>query len=811
MRKRILWHLKICEEVGKIKLPWCFIKKFRGEQLHRVYQMIRDMELQSSIERLKQETLEYLVRDPAFIPYLAKIYEKQEEISSYRIEALLQEAGQENLSDYPLEKIRAVLADETVNTPVLFWYLRYYYDLLLDKEKKAKLVKGLMNWKERGNMDIKDFSQKERNLMMEPAFSTQLLVPIYEERELWNQLLEPEKLKFFNVLAKAAAPYQQLDREQFLELVKSNEEFENSFLAVTRYLEKELYPSFVKIWLENDLLLQDIRRLRKLLPDMDKEQIKEMMKSRTSYVNVLYKDRLQDIPIMALDERKRDLIFYAVKKNKKHFLNLVRTYYEDFIQLPTYSLLLEADTYQKYVNLNTLTPKNLKDCYDLMGLSNYKRGVMVRSTYTFEELKLLSTSELHYCAFYHELSYERSDMRIQVFRELIKHRCLPEKMEKDELVHLGECLSQKALSVWMQEELRHIRQLRYHTAVRLLAHWQEVKRFVPDLTKENQVLFLLRNKERLKEFSDFQEIKEQICETDHAWKWLKENLCIDEAFIQKHKENIIQFLCEGGAEILFAFCQNEGRKMEEVRRLLLAELMGRFKELKYHGNDLEKEIAYPISSEIQNVWMGNRELSKNGYHVWEEDRLLPVIQMGEIPESTCLSYRNGGQCECLLSCFDSNKKIIYIEKDGVIVCRAILRLTKGSYSRIDHSSIEFADFTKSENKQNGGEDKKEELVLFLERLYYKHLSNEELKTAVECLICMVKEKAENLGAKIVLSPRYYGIKGFVSSNYYIYISTSKNGSQYLDSLGGMATVAKSGSYKSAEVFLEKEDALPMSA
>ena len=141
----------------------------------------------------------------------------------------------------------------------------------------------------------------------------------------------------------------------------------------------------------------------------------------------------------------------------------------------------------------------------------------------------------------------------------------------------------------------------------------------------------------------------------------------------------------------------------------------------------------------------------------------------------------------------------------------MLRLTKGSYHKIDRSPVEFADFTKSEREQNGETEKKEELVLFLERLYYKYLSAEDLRKAVKCLICMVKEKAEKLGVKMVLSPRYYGIEGFVRCNYYLYISSSKNGSQYLDSLGGMATVAKSGSYKSAEVFLEKEDTLPMSA
>lgn len=810
MRKRILWHLKICEEVGKVSLPWWFIRKFQGEQLYRACQMIRAMELQPVIKRMQRETLEYLVRDPEFIPYLAQICEKQEGISLYRIETLLQEAGQEKLSVYPLDKIRAVLEDETIEAAVLFWYLRYYYDLVLDKAKKEKLVNGLVNWKEWGNMDIKEFSHEERNLLMEPVFSTQLLIPVYAERGLWNQLLEPENLKLLNMVAEAA-PDQQLEQEQFLEFVRNNEEFQDSFLTVTGYLEKDLLSSFVEIWSENDALLQDMRRLRKILPDMDKEQVKEMMSSRSSYVKVLYKERLQDIPLFELDVKKRELIFYAVKKNKKQFLNLVSAYYEDFIRLPSYSLLLDTDTYQKYINLNTLDYKNLKDCYELPRIADYEKTVMTRNTYTFEELKLLSISERQYYVLYHELSYERSDSRIRVFRELVKYKCLPDKMEKDELIHLGECLSQKALSAWMHEELRLIKHLRHHTAVQLLAHWQELKRFVPELTEENQVLFLLRNREGLKELSDFQEIKEQICETDHAWKWLKETLGIDEAFIQKYKENIIRFLCEGGSEILFAFCQNEDRKMEEIRRLLLAELMGRFKELKYHGKDLEREIAYPISSEIQNLWMENMKLFQDGYHAWEEDRLLPVIQIGEIPEHTCLSYRDGGQCECLLSCFDSNKKIIYIEKNGVIVCRAMLRLTKGSYHKIDRSPVEFADFTKSEWEQNGEAEKKEELVLFLERLYYKYLSAEDLRKAVKCLICMVKEKAEKLGVKMILSPRYYGIEGFVRCNYYLYISSSKNGSQYLDSLGGMATVAKSGSYKSAEVFLEKEDTLPMSA
>ena len=38
-------------------------------------------------------------------------------------------------------------------------------------------------------------------------------------------------------------------------------------------------------------------------------------------------------------------------------------------------------------------------------------------------------------------------------------------------------------------------------------------------------------------------------------------------------------------------------------------------------------------------------------------------QLGELPHSTCLSYRTGSLRECLLAAFDSNKKIVLVKKD----------------------------------------------------------------------------------------------------------------------------------------------------
>lgn len=106
---------------------------------------------------------------------------------------------------------------------------------------------------------------------------------------------------------------------------------------------------------------------------------------------------------------------------------------------------------------------------------------------------------------------------------------------------------------------------------------------------------------------------------------------------------------------------------------MVAELLGKFSELKYPAGDLEREIAYPITSETENEWKNDLCRSAGSFLAKEETGLLPVMQIGEIPIYSCLSYIDGTNNECLLSCFDSNKKLLFIEKNGETVFRAILR------------------------------------------------------------------------------------------------------------------------------------------
>lgn len=193
------------------------------------------------------------------------------------------------------------------------------------------------------------------------------------------------------------------------------------------------------------------------------------------------------------------------------------------------------------------------------------------------------------------------------------------------------------------------------------------------------------------------------------------------------------------------------------------------------------------------------------FHLWEEDRFLPVMQIGEVPESTCLSYKNGMYKECLLATFDSNKKVLYLAYKQRTVLRAILRLTKGSkvWKEQENHSIQFADLTLDAT----GDRSDEKLVLFLERAYIKRLPGKERKNAISLLLRLVKEKADRLGAFPMISFEYSNMidqEQLVRTDYYLYISATKGNAQYLDSLDGSNSITDTGKYKKATIYTWKE-------
>lgn len=184
----------------------------------------------------------------------------------------------------------------------------------------------------------------------------------------------------------------------------------------------------------------------------------------------------------------------------------------------------------------------------------------------------------------------------------------------------------------------------------------------------------------------------------------------------------------------------------------------------------------------------------------ERDNFFSTMFAGEQPQRTCLSYINGAYRACLLSGFDSNKKLLYADIGGRTVGRAFLRLTKASLSGKTDTNLTFVDLEAAAPDQQ-----EERVVLFLERPYVSGISPKEKEQAISLFQELARKKALELGVTLVLSWDYYSYvtEGFTQTRLNLYISKSKAGCQYLDSLEGQATVDTEGSYRAGRFLVSQ--------
>lgn len=290
-----------------------------------------------------------------------------------------------------------------------------------------------------------------------------------------------------------------------------------------------------------------------------------------------------------------------------------------------------------------------------------------------------------------------------------------------------------------------------------------------------------------------------ILTTDADWLDLKEKLAFSDDFVEQNRETVTEFLLQGGAAMVCAlYGELDGQELavEALRRIVQAELMGQFYKLKYFAGDLQREIRYPVSEMQESLWKKNLSLARGAFWAEEVDDFYHTLRLGELPHSTCLSYRTGSQRECLLAAFDSNKKIVLVKKDEAVVARACLRLTKGAFQKPPAVDFSFADLSQ-ENMDIGKPVTSEKPVLFLESIYTFGLNDIEKEEVMKLAVSLTTQKAAELGVVSVLARRYLGCyerDEYVLAPFYVYISKSKNGWQYLDSLGGAAYTSAKEEY-----------------
>lgn len=814
--KGMLTRLKICMGAKEARIGKTILNAHSDEELEEFFQELETLELGKRIVTLYDECKEKIIKDIGFCQILQWLL--MEGIALNRIEAFLLKCKETYPSADSYAAMREVLQDKEVPDDCLYDYWKYYRDEVTETEEKQRLWKGLRFYRNKtGRQEIELLTEKERRVLLQPAFSSVLFYGLKDMGAIFRAFEKEGFAALVQMLMEIAGTNYDLEPEAFQQIACEPERIREQLQQVLHIIPTEQRSAFAFQWLESENLLQDLYKMAYRLPEMESSEMEILWQSRVAYIGLLYKTP-NGIPFEGLSICAEELLIYAIIHKKRHFLKIAEKCGENFRRLTYHSMLSDRDFYQKFVNLNTLNEKELLDSMEYARLEAEQKEYMKNPEYTFEEIRCFYGQEAEYVQFYHFLTHTRVDARLCAFREIIKKQCLPKNLDTEQMERLGEKLTEKKLSVWMKKDFLHIQGLRPETAIQILLYQEKIERFIPDIKSELQVKYILKSQEYLAPFANMEEFNQSLLETDKTWRQMKEDFALTEEFVEENRNRILQFLHNGGAEIMTAFYScSEGAK-EKARRLVTAELMGRFIELKYYKDDLSKEISFALTNRQKAVWMEREEANEaDGICVWEEDGLLPVMQIGEIPKYTCMSYLNGGQRKCLLSCFDANKKVIFVSQYGHIIFRAIVRLTKGCYlceknSKESQQEVEFIDILAEEKRDMQPEDplRKEKLVLFLERPYYKGMSPEELKSVMSQVIHLVERKAEKLGAKLVLNREYSNLAeqmGFIRSTFYLYISKSKNGSQYLDSLGGSASVSDAGNYRSGIFFLKEQYSL----
>jgi len=149
-------------------------------------------------------------------------------------------------------------------------------------------------------------------------------------------------------------------------------------------------------------------------------------------------------------------------------------------------------------------------------------------------------------------------------------------------------------------------------------------------------------------------------------------------FIAENRQGVLRFLLNEGAEMSRLFYDCTDRE-DAFRRIVQAELLGNFHTLKYFSDDLEKELSYPVDRNQQFLWQENTSCRAGSLTATEEDDFYTTLRLGELSKRTCLSYWGGMHMECLLSGYDSNKKILLARRGGEVLGRAVIQPTKGTF------------------------------------------------------------------------------------------------------------------------------------
>ena len=811
-----LKHLSLLTRMENSGLKPRLTGKFPEDVLDQTCERVETFQLQDRLRagddnaQIQKE----LVRTPEFAMLYRALCDHA--ANDEAITGMLQSAAAcgEQLTQYPKEWVLAAAVTD-LPPSLRLYYMKFYLPFIKYEEEEQAIIDNLNAFPAAEREKLPTLTDAQRDMMRQPFLGPYLFNWNNNTREALELLEQNQPLQRVLTLLYRQGVALDLNAARLKDLcwVETADVMKFRRLLAAFEYDTEDLNAFFERWLENHAGQYDLNWFISHTAPLDKGQRQEILRNDLSYLNALYSGRLH-LDFSSIRHHQFPILTYAVRHGKKHFLDLVSEHSELFLSLGRYALLFE-DKFCEHCNLNSLTARNLQACDTVERGSSHFDLLEDGRQYTFEEMWLLWQQDEIYVQLYAMLTPLSVDRRLLTLRQLLKHGLVSHHMEDQELEQLARCLLEKPFSEWYRGAFGHIRGLTRRTAMWLLRKYEQLQVFIPEMQSEADAIFVLNNEAAVAGQKDWGQVRSAVLTVDQDWLDLKQRLSFTDEFVEQNRESVTNFLLRGGSAMvraLYSYLQGNDKATESLRRIVQAELMGQFYALKYFAGDLQREIRYPISETQETAWKRNLILKRGLFSAEETDDFYFTMRLGELPHSTCLSCWTGSQRDCLLANFDSNKKMILIRKGEDIVARACIRLTKGGFQRPADFNFSFVDLAQAQP-----EDKKqaaaEMLILFLERIYTSGLNDEEAETAMKLAVSLVTQKAAAIGAVAVLARRYqdcYDRDQYVGSQFYVYISKSKNGQQYLDSMGGAAVTSHKEQYTGA-VFLVEQAAMRTAA
>ena len=812
-------RINLIHSLKKCSLGLELLQEFEPDTLSQFCGSLEEKQIPQSRYAKCPEIQKELINHEQFFFYLDRI--NAEITPPSMVNSFLETLHSKGKSavDYDIEHFISGM-ELAADAPEVFYdYLANFSSFISSQEERIVVKKNLKLYQKYLSTPIRELPVKEMALFMDEALTDRWMMPELEHVDRALKLLARNKglLEIIRFLYTNGIRVE-MNIGNYESLCHHSNWILEKLQVLHELLGEGEIRHFMQRWLENNCPLYDLEILSKSIADLDENSRGDILYSRSGYINHIYGGRIKSIQLSEVHRHKEDILIYAITNKKSAFIRLVEENYEAFSSLSTGSLLFKREFYAKHININSLSAKNLNDC-GWMEASKLNFGELEADRiYTFEEIKALYGLSIRYYKLYAALEIPSIDKRLLVLRQISKRKLLESMTEDEYVTKLAVKLSEQPLLWWIEKHLSHINGLKPQDAVNLLIHWEKVRKLIPQMTVKADVQLVVRNPDNAVNYGTLTTLKSDLIKTDPAWAELVREMKFSDEFISQYAENAIDFLAQNGGDITRTYLAGlyEDKQRESLKRIVKAVLMGEFNTLKYYADDLHKELEYPVTNAHKSVWMENTELQgKFDIVVRECDDFYSTLLLSKIPQSTCLAYDGGTRKDCLLSGFDSNKKVLFAYCGDEVVGRAIVRLTKGRFDNPDkpiEPSLSFVDVETidrgSVNGSNNARTQKagqEHLIIFLERPYSADVPG---KTAgyIEGLYAeLLAKKARAMGALLVVSNKYnqISLEDFVRTEYHVFISKSKAGAQYLDSLNGAASISDEGGYKSNCFYIHK--------